>query len=71
LDAPGAIHQFNWAGLRGLQFGDPANGDPVAISGFDTHDRQFRFLFLVGSNSGARFNQDDIAQIVSTVRTAY
>jgi hypothetical protein len=71
LDAPRGIYRFNWAGLQGFQFGDPSNGDPVAIRGFDTHDRQFRFLFVVAANSGARFTQDDISQIVTTVRTVY
>lgn len=70
LDARPGIYTFDWGGLRGIQFGDPANG-PVAIRAFDNHDRQFPFLFVTAAGSGAKLTQDVISQIVLTVRTAY
>ena len=71
IDERGPTYTFDWGGLRGIQFGDPASSQPVAIRAFDNHDRLFRYIFIVAAGSNAKFTQDDISQIVLTSRTAY
>ncbi len=68
LDAGGAFRSFDWGTVKGFQFGDPAQGRPVAVRAFDDRDRQFRFIFLVSGGSSAAITQDQINSAVSSLK---
>lgn len=68
FDAHPPLYSFEWGPARGIQFGDPATGDPVALRIFDDRDRQFRFLFATTPGSGATFTQDDIDFVIQTLK---
>lgn len=72
-EAPGPTYLFNWGGLRGIRFGDAAHGGPVAFHAFDNHDRQFRFVFTTRADTPTpvTLNENEIEQVVQSVRTAY
>jgi hypothetical protein len=73
IEAPGPTYLFNWGGLRGIRFGDAAHGGPVAFHAFDNHDRQFRFVFTTRADTPTpvTLNENEIEQVVQSVRTAY
>lgn len=70
IDAQPGIFLFSWGNYRGIQFGDPARG-PVWLRAFDRHDRQFRFLFTTAGGSDATISEDDIAQAVQSLQSAF
>lgn len=64
------LYSFSFGGMRGLQFGDPAKGRPVAVRAFDTHDQQARMLFMVAAGSGAKLSQDEVSSVLASLRIA-
>lgn len=68
FDAHPPLYSFEWGPARGIQFGDPAGGGPVALRIFDDRDRQFRFLFVTVPGSGATLTQDDIDFVIQTLK---
>jgi hypothetical protein len=60
FDVPSGIHSFDFGKNRGFQFGDPANGRPVALRVFDDRDDQFRFIILSAAGSNAQITQADV-----------
>jgi hypothetical protein len=70
LDLPcdGEFYSFNWANVKGFQFGDPAKKVPVAVRAFDDRDHQFRFIFTAANAAADRITQNDINAILQTLR---
>lgn len=66
--APG-IHSFAFGNNRAFEFGDPANGRPVALRVFNGDDKQFRFIFINAPGSASAFTQDDINTAVQTLHS--
>jgi hypothetical protein len=60
FDAQSGIHSFDFGKNRGFQFGDPANGRPVAVRVFDDRDNQFRFIIVSADGTNAKITQDDV-----------
>ena len=60
MEAPGDIFSIQTGKNRGLQFGDPAKGMPVAVHLFNERDEQFRMIFTVAAGSNGKITQDDI-----------
>ncbi|MGA2720320.1 MAG: hypothetical protein ABSF78_15270 [Candidatus Acidiferrales bacterium] len=60
FDAQPGIHSFELGKNRGFEFGDAANGGPVALRLFDEKDGQFRLIFTTAAGSSGTFTQDDI-----------
>jgi hypothetical protein len=60
FDAQPGIHSFELGKNRGFEFGDAANGAPVALRVFDEKDAQFRLIFTTAAGSSGAFTQDDI-----------
>jgi hypothetical protein len=59
---------FDFGEEKGVQFGDPAKNEPVALRVFNGRDKQFRFIFTVRDGSSARITQDDINQTVQSLQ---
>ncbi|MEN8149945.1 MAG: hypothetical protein ABFS86_08985 [Planctomycetota bacterium] len=57
------IFSFEWPGLRGFQFGDPAKTNRVLVQAVDSKDRPLE-LFFVGETEG--FTQAEINRVLST-----
>jgi hypothetical protein len=68
LPADGQFYSFNWGGVRGFQFGDPAKQRPVALRVFNDRDRQFRFILTVTAGSSGKITQDDVDAIAQTIQ---
>jgi hypothetical protein len=68
FDAASGIHSFEFGQNRGFQFGDPANGRPVAVRVFDDRDRQFRLIFTAAAGSNAKITQDDIDLAIDSLQ---
>ena len=70
LDLPcdGEFYSFNWANVKGFQFGDPGKKVPVAVRAFDDRDHQFRFIFTAANAAADRITQNDINAILQTLR---
>jgi hypothetical protein len=66
FDLPSGIHSIAFGNNRGFEFGDPANGQPVALRIFTADDKQFRFIFTVEAGSSGTFTQGDINSAVQT-----
>jgi hypothetical protein len=63
------ISSFEFGENKGFQFGNPAQG-PVALRVFNSHDRQFRFLFTTAAGSGGQITQSDIDQAIQSLQQA-
>jgi hypothetical protein len=68
FDLESRISSFDFGKNRGFQFGDPANGGPVALRVFDDRNHQYRFIFIVAAGSSAKITQDDINSAIQSVR---
>jgi hypothetical protein len=68
FDTVPGVYSFNFGKNRGVQFGEPGKGRPVAVRIFDDRDRQFRLIFLVAAGSNASLNQDDINMAVASLK---
>jgi hypothetical protein len=66
-DAEGNLYSFDFGKNRGFQFGDPANGRPVALHVFDESDKQFRFIFTAAGGSNTRITQADINAVAQSL----
>jgi len=66
-DAQGKLYSFDFGKNRGLQFGDPASGQPVALRVFDDSGKQFRLIFTVAAGSNAKIVQDDITTVARSL----
>ena len=64
-----SVHSFAFGNNRGFEFGDPANGRPVALRVFNGDDKQFRFIFVNVPGSASVFTQDDINTAVQTLHS--
>jgi hypothetical protein len=67
-DGGPGIWSFDFGDKRGFQFGDPANGYPVALRVFDDRNHQFRFVFTVVSGSNAKISQDEIDAVIESLQ---
>jgi hypothetical protein len=68
LPSDTGLYSFDWNGIHGFQFGDPAKGVPVALRAFDDRGHQFRFILATVPSSTVRINQDDINKILQTIQ---
>ena len=68
FDAASGIHSFEFGKNRGFQFGDPANGRPVAVRVFDDRDHQFRLIFIAAAGSNAQITQRDIDLAIESLQ---
>lgn len=68
FDLEKPIYSFDFGKIKGFQFGDPA-ASPVAIRAFNSHDKQFRFIFTVASGSSGQITQDDINQAMQSLQS--
>jgi hypothetical protein len=68
FDLEKKISSFDFGEEKGVQFGDPAKGEPAALRVFNTRDKQFRFIFTVRDGSAAHITQDDINQVVQSLQ---
>ena len=59
---------FDFGEEKGVQFGDPAKSEPVALRVFNGRDKQFRFIFTVRDGSPALISQDDVDQVVRSLQ---
>ena len=62
------IYSFDFGKIKGFQFGDPATS-AVAIRAFNSHDKQFRFIFTVASGSTGQITQGDINQAMQSLQS--
>ncbi|HWG58812.1 MAG TPA: hypothetical protein VN661_07170 [Candidatus Acidoferrales bacterium] len=69
-DARPGLYSFSFANVRGLQFGNPAQGRAVAVRAFDDHDHQLRLFFTVAGGSNAKLSQDEISSVLASLRIA-
>jgi hypothetical protein len=67
LDAPPPLHSIEFGSNRGIEFGDPSTGRPVALRIFDGRDVQFRLIFMAASGTSARIAQADIDSAVQSL----
>jgi hypothetical protein len=68
FDLEKKIYSFDFGDKKGFQFGDPAQGLPVALRVFNARDKQFRFLFTAVPNSGGQIKQEDINGIIQSLQ---
>jgi hypothetical protein len=68
FDLEKKIYSFDFGEKKGFQFGDPAQGLPVALRVFNARDRQFRFLFTEVPNSAGQVTQEDINGIIQSLQ---
>lgn len=67
VEAPGDIFTFEFGNNRGLQFGDPAKGLPVAAHVFNERDEQFRLIITAAAGSSATISQNDVDAVLTSV----
>lgn len=67
MEAPGDIFTFEFGNNRGLQFGDPAKGLPVAAHVFNERDEQFRLIITAVAGSSATITQNDVDAVLTSV----
>jgi len=65
---PGGIFRFESGPNRGLQFGDPLRSPAVVLRAFNERDRQFKFLITMKESGSAKLTQNDINQIITTLK---
>ncbi len=61
------MYSFDFGAIKGFQFGDPASG-PVAIRAFNSHGKQFRFIFAVFTGTSGEIAQSDINQAMQSLQ---
>ena|SRR5271154_11415 len=62
------FYSYDWNGIHGFQFGDPAKNVPVALRAFDDRGHQFRFILTTVPSSNAKITQNDINKILLTIQ---
>ncbi|MFZ0635945.1 MAG: hypothetical protein WA755_04380 [Candidatus Acidiferrales bacterium] len=67
-ELPGGVFRFESDRIRGLQFGDPARTQSVILRAFNERDRQFKIQVTMAANSAAKLTQNDINQIITTLK---
>jgi len=68
FDLEKKIYSFDFGDKKGFQFGDPAQGLPVALRVFNARDKQFRFLFTAVPNSSGQITQENINGIIQSLQ---
>jgi hypothetical protein len=68
LTESGPFHSFDYGAIKGFQFGEPANENPVAVRVFDDKNRQFRYIFVVSGGANAVITQEQIDTAVGTLK---
>jgi hypothetical protein len=67
VEAPGDIFTFEFGNNRGLQFGDPSKGLPVAAHVFNERDDQFRLIVTTTAGSSAAITQNEVDAVLASV----